>query len=90
MAGKPDRAYFDDEVEKGHTYYYRIRADDETGHKSEPSNEAYVSLNGVEEGGSDKLRVMGYELGQNFPNPFNATTVISYRLSAVRPHRTTL
>jgi hypothetical protein len=30
------------------------------------------------------------ELKQNHPNPFNSTTAISYRLSAVRPHHITL
>ncbi len=29
-------------------------------------------------------------LSQNYPNPFNSTTAISYQLSAVRPHHTTL
>jgi flagellar hook assembly protein FlgD len=29
-------------------------------------------------------------LGQNWPNPFNSTTAISYQLSGVNPHHTTL
>jgi len=45
---------------------------------------------GVKKEDSYKLRVMGYELGQNWPNPFNSTTAISYQLSEVSPHRTTL
>jgi len=90
MAGKPDTAYFDRAIEESCTYYYRVRAADETGHKSEPSNEAWVALNGVEEGGSEGLRVMGYDLGQNWPNPFNANTVIRYSLIVDRPSFTTL
>ena len=51
----------------------------------------------------DSFRVTGLEdreerpdipqafcLYQNYPNPFNSTTAISYQLSAVRPHHTTL
>jgi hypothetical protein len=31
-----------------------------------------------------------FSLDQNYPNPFNPTTVISYQLSGISPHRTTL
>ncbi len=31
-----------------------------------------------------------FALSQNYPNPFNSTTAISYQLSGVRPHHTTL
>jgi hypothetical protein len=31
-----------------------------------------------------------FTLAQNYPNPFNSTTAISYQLSGIRPHRTTL
>jgi len=31
-----------------------------------------------------------FSLQQNYPNPFNSYTAISYQLSGIRPHRTTL
>jgi len=43
----------------------------------------------VEERGGEVL-IPRFRLNQNWPNPFNSNTAISYRLSAVRPHHTTL
>jgi hypothetical protein len=44
---------------------------------------AHLSLNGsltdVEEG--EGIRIAGFELGQNYPNSFNPTTVISWQLA---------
>jgi len=44
---------------------------------------------GVEDG-SEKGLPTRFDLSQNYPNPFNPTTAISYQLSGVRPHHTTL
>jgi len=40
--------------------------------------------------GEDKIQIPRFSLKQNYPNPFNSTTAISYQLSGIRPHRTTL
>ncbi len=46
---------------------------------------------GVHEPGDNNLGLpQDFALSQNYPNPFNSTTVISYQLSGIRPHRTTL
>ncbi len=50
----------------------------------------YTMLTGVKNDYGSKGIPLRFELGQNYPNPFNSTTAISYQLSGVRPHHTTL
>ncbi len=44
----------------------------------------------VEEPGDEGVLPKDFTLLQNYPNPFNSVTAISYQLSAVRPHLTSL
>ncbi len=48
------------------------------------------TLSGVEDNPSPDHLPRQPSLAQNYPNPFNSNTAISYQLSGVRPHHTTL
>ena len=75
-----DTFYYDDLPEKylAMNYYYKITALDRTGHQSAPSEEVQVKITGVPEGPPKVIE--RYQLLNNYPNPFNSTTIIPYRL----------
>jgi len=62
----------------GHAYYYRVRYRD---HNLKWSDWSNTTLFHVETGIESKnLIPRDYELGQNFPNPFNPATIINYQI----------
>ncbi|MDR3668943.1 MAG: T9SS type A sorting domain-containing protein [Ignavibacteriaceae bacterium] len=60
----------------GHLYY-KLTAEDKTGHVSSSSNEISVILSSTDNYYSI---VHAYKLFQNYPNPFNPSTIISFNL----------
>ncbi len=75
-----DSFYYDDLPEKyiAMNYYYKITAIDSTGHQSAPSEEVHLNITGAAEG--PPVVVEHYQLLNNYPNPFNSSTMIPYRL----------
>jgi len=73
-----DTFYVDTDVIAGETYFYKISAVDFAGNKSgySPTVSAYITTD-VE---TSEIMPKKYELYQNFPNPFNPTTNISFAL----------
>lgn len=73
-----DTFYVDTEVVAGQTYYYKISAVDFAGNKSDysPTVSAFITTDVV----TEEIVPNKYELFQNFPNPFNPTTKISFAL----------
>jgi hypothetical protein len=57
--------------------YYKLTAEDKTGHVSAPSKELTVSINSIY---NNYNVINDYKLLQNYPNPFNPNTIISYRI----------
>ncbi|MDR3666894.1 MAG: NosD domain-containing protein, partial [Ignavibacteriaceae bacterium] len=57
--------------------YYKLTAEDKTGHVSAPSEELTISINSIN---NNYIVINDYKLFQNYPNPFNPSTIISYRL----------
>ncbi|RLC51074.1 MAG: hypothetical protein DRI23_05785 [Candidatus Cloacimonadota bacterium] len=75
-----DTFYYDAVPEKflAGDYYYKITALDSTGHQSAPSEEVHINITGIPE--APPVVVEHYQLLNNYPNPFNSSTVIPYRL----------
>lgn len=68
---------YTDNVFKSNKKYYRISAIDNQGNESAVSEEVGIEITGINQ---IKIIAEEYKLYNNYPNPFNPTTKIGYRL----------
>jgi len=76
----PDTVFYDNLPPVNHEirFYYVITAFDNQGNQSYPSEEIVVLVTGL--GEHPPKGYDGYRLPSNYPNPFNPSTIIPYRL----------
>jgi len=79
VGGEP--AYVDSQVIYGKTYYYRVSAVNSKGYGSGYSQEV-EGKTGVK-GREEERFPTKFNLSQNWPNPFNSNTAISYQVLAI-------
>lgn len=72
------REYRDTDIQKSTSYVYAITATDFGSNESERSNELDVTTTAV--AGQGVELPTSYALNNNYPNPFNPTTMISYQI----------
>jgi hypothetical protein len=82
-----DSAFTDSTIPGSGTWYYRVRAFDKQGNASQYSNELNVAVAGV---GDDPTLPKVFALHPNYPNPFNASTRLSYSLPVASTVRLTV
>jgi len=66
--------------DSGRVYYYRISARDSIGNESALSNTLTLVMTSIEEQ-TERITPEQSGLAGNYPNPFNPTTTIVYRLA---------
>ena len=77
-----DSFYYDDVPDKyrANNYYYKLTAIDNNYHQSAASGEVHINITGIPE--APPIVVEHYRLLNNYPNPFNPSTTIPYRIKA--------
>ena len=74
-----DTTFFDTSDLQGKTMYYRLTALDAQDHESSLGNEVVLSVSSIP-GEDDGVLPQEFVLYPNYPNPFNASTLVSFSL----------